>query len=370
MFDDLIALSYDRSDESRAGLLHSLSNLFTKGADSLSDRESQLFAELLCRLADQVPVEARAELSEKLAPLAFTPHAVALRLATDDDRTVFAVMLEHSVVLTEADLRAIASSRSQGHLLAIARRKDLSERVTDVLAIRGNAAVLVRVTANTTARFSDLGVEWLAMRGIDYPKVLMALSRRADMPRERLNRAVEALDDETRGKLENLIALSPRLAILLKGGENEAVLLKKERLEREIASLIRRVKQGYVTLDDCIARFAREGRIAMMAELLTQATELEEAHIAKALAHGNDLALAVVCRSLSVSNNAYLMLAHMLATHLGLSAKDARSWAKNYVEVDRASALRALRFHRMRTGAPQGKATPGRVMAAGPATPG
>lgn len=370
MFDHLIALSQNASSDSRADLLNSLFALFTDRGESQTDREAQLFADILCRLVDQVSVDARAQLSHRLAPLAFTPHAVALRLATDGDRAVFAVMLEHSVVLTEADLRAIASSQSQGHLLAIARRRNLSERVTDVLAIRGDVAVLIGVTGNVTARFSDLGIEWLAMRGVDYPRVLMALSQRADMPRERLARAVQALDSETRARLGQIIALSPRLALSLKNEANERAQQKKERLEREIASLIRRVKRGYVTLDDCIARFAGEGRIEVVAELLTQATELEEAHIAKALAHGNDLALAVVCRSLSVSNNAYLMLAHMLATHLGLSAKDARNWAKNYAEVDRASALRALRFHRMRTGAPRGKARPGRVMAARSGAPG
>lgn len=361
MSDDLIALSLDGSRQSRADLLKSLARLFVEGGGNHTEREAELFADVLCRLVDQVPVDARAQLSRRLAPLAYTPHALALRLATDDDRQVFAVMLEKSVVLTEADLRAIAASRSQGHLLAITRRPDLGERVTDVLAICGDAAVLIGVTRNATARFSELGVEWLTMRGVDHPKVLMILSQRADMPRERLNRAVAALDAGVRARLGNLVALSPRLAILLTSEESETALREKEGLEREIASLIERVKQGHVTLDDCIARFAREGRIEMMAELLTQATELEEAHIARALAQGNDLTLAVVCRSLSVSNNAYLMLVHMLASHLGLTPKEARNWARNYAEVDRASAIRALRYHRMPSAAVKDRARPDRL---------
>lgn len=361
MFDDLIALSQDKSRQTRADLLKSLARLFTDGGEGHSEREAGLFADILCRLVDQVSVNERAQLSHKLAPLAFTPHAVALRLATDEDRRVFAVMLEQSVVLTEADLCAIASSRGQGHLLAITRRQGLGERVTDVLAIRGDAAVLIGVTGNATARFSELGVEWLVMRGIDHPTVLVALSQRADVPRERLRRAVKAQDEEVRAKLGHIIALSPRLALSLKNEASERAQQEKDRLEREIAALIRRIKDGHVTLDDCIARFAREGRIEVMAELLTQATELEEAHIAKALAHGNDLALAVVCRSLGVSNNAYLMLVHMLASHLGLPQKDARGWARNYAEVDRASAIRALRFHRMRMPSVRQAARPERL---------
>ena len=215
MFDQLIALSQNKSSDSRRDLLTSISELFTEGAETYTDTETQLFSDILCRLVDQVSVDVRAQLSQRMAPLAVTPRDVAFRLASDEALAVSGAMLELSEALTDSDLHAIASSLSQGHLLAITRRQGLSETVTEVLADRGDAAVLEGVTNNATARFSDLGLKRLTMRGLDYPKVLMALSQRTDMPPVRLARAVATLDAESRAKLENLAALSPDFAVLL-----------------------------------------------------------------------------------------------------------------------------------------------------------
>lgn len=348
MFDRLIALSQEKSSDSRRDLLILISELFTDGAENYTDAETKLFGDILCRLVDQVSVDMRAQFSEQMAPLACTPHAVALRLASDEALAVSGVMLERSEVLTDADLRDIAGSLSQGHLLAITRRTGLSETVTEVLADRGNGEVLEGVTGNDTARFSDFGLKRLTTRGLDYPRVLMALSKRADMPPERLARAMASFDAEARAKLENLVALSPDFAVLLVTEAAGIARQRQQELQQEITSLLRRIGQRLGTVDEAIIGFARDGRIEAVAELLTQAGGLEEAHIANVLNHENDFGLAVVCRSLRIGDEAYLKLSQLRAEHLGQSPSVAEAWAGNYAEIDRQSAARALHFHRMR----------------------
>jgi uncharacterized protein (DUF2336 family) len=348
MFDQLIALSQEKSPEKRGDLLIWVSELFTEGAGSYTDAETHLFGDILCRLVDQVSVDVRAKFSEQMAPLDFTPREVALRLATDEALAVSTAMLERSSVLTDADLRDMANSLSQGHLLAIARRDGLGETITEVLAERGDAKVLERVSGNATARFSDYGLKRIARRGLDHPRVLKALSERADMPAERLARAMAAFDAEARAKLENLVALSPDFAVLLL---TEAAVLarsRKQALDEEITALLRRIRQRLVTLDEAIAGFAAAGRIEALTELLTQASDLEEAHIASVLKHDNDFGLGVVCRSLGVGGDAYLKLSAFRAALLGQPPAAATAWAANYAKIDPASADRALYFHRMR----------------------
>ncbi len=351
MFDRLIALSQEKSTDKRGDLLVWISELFTEGADTYTDAETKLFGDILCRLVDQVSVDVRAQFSEQMAPLSCTPHAVAMRLATDEALSVSAVMLEQSVVLTDADLRVIAGSFDQGHLLALTRRKGLSETVTEVLVDRGNVEVLDGVTHNVTARFSEFGLRRLATRGLDYPKVLMALSQRADVSAERLVRAMASFDAEARAKLNNLVALLPDFAALLVMEAAELARQRKQELEQEISTLLRRISQRLGTLDEAIAAFARDHRIEAVAELLTQVTGLEEAHIANVLNHDNDFGLAVICRSLGIGDKAYLDLSRLRADHLGQSPAMADAWAGNYAEIDRPSADRALYFHRMRVAA-------------------
>ena len=355
MFDRLIALSQEKTSEKRGDLLIWISELFTEGAEDYTDAETRLFGDILCRLVDQVSVDVRAQFSEQMAPLSCTPRAVAMRLASDEEIAVSGVMLEQSAVLTDTDLRDIASSLSQGHLLAITRRNGLSETVTEVLADRGNVEVLEGVTRNATARFSDFGLKRLATRGLDYPKVLLALSQRADMPAERLARAMASFDAESRAKLQNIVALSPDFAALLVTEASDIAHRRKQELEREISSLLRRIRQRLSTLDDAIVGFADQGRIEAVAELLTQVGGLEEAHISNVLNHENDFGLAVVCRSLSIGDEAYLKLSQLRANHLGQSPSMADAWAGNYAEIDRPSADRALHFHRMRMAALKGE---------------
>ncbi len=348
MFARLLTLSQDKSSDSRRELLKSISELFTDGAETYSDVETELFSDILCRLIDQVSVDVRADMSQQMAPEARTPRAVALRLASDEALSVSGVMLEKSPVLTDSDLRAIASSQSQGHLLAITRRENLSETVTEVLAARGNEAVLEGVTNNATARFSDLGLQHLATRGLDYPQVLKALSQRADMPPARLMRAISSLDAGGRAKLQSLAATSPDFAAMLVMEATEAAHRRKEDLRHEVASLVRRMKMGMMTLDECIARYARDRRMEALVELLSQAGDLEETHIFNVMNQVNDFGLAVVCRSLGVGDKAYSKLSLMRAEHLHLAPADAEGWGRNYAELDKESADRALRFHRVR----------------------
>lgn len=348
MFNRLIALSQGRSSEKRRDLLVLISELFTDGAETYTDAETRLFGDILCRLVDQVSVDVRAQFSERMAPLSCTPHAVALRLAQDEELAVSGVMLEQSEILTDADLCEIAGALSQGHLLAITRRKDLSEAVTEVLADRGDVEVLEGVTRNERARFSDFGLKRLAARSLDHPEVLRALSKRADMPSERLARAFAVFDAEARRKLENLVALSPDFAALLVTEAAGIARQQKLELEKEITTLVRRIGQRIGTLDDAIDDFARDSRMDAVAELLVQVSGLEASHIDNVLNHDNGYGIAVVCRSLGISDKAYLKLSQLRANHLKQGAAAIDAWLANYAEIDRQAADRALYFHRMR----------------------
>ncbi|CAI9416908.1 hypothetical protein ANOBCDAF_03841 [Pleomorphomonas sp. T1.2MG-36] len=348
MFDRLIALSQGKTREKRRDLLVLISELFTDGAENYTDAETRLFGDVLCRLVDQVSVDVRAQFSERMAPLACTPHAVALRLAQDEELSVSGVMLEQSDILTDTDLCEIAGALSQGHLLAITRRRGLSETVTEVLADRGNVEVLEGVTSNATARFSDIGLKRLTTRGLDHPTVLRALSKRADMPAERLARAVAAFDAEARGKLENLVALSPDFAALLVTEAAGIARQQKLEQEKEITALVRRIGQRLTTLDEAIDVFVRDDRLDAIGELLVQVSGLEDSHIANVLNHDNGYGIAVVCRSLSIGDKAYLKLSQLRASHLRQPAAAVDAWVANYAEIDRQAADRALYFHRMR----------------------
>ena len=100
-----------------------------------------VFGEVIGRLADEIEVAARAQLSKRLAPSDNAPVKVVKKLAFDDSIDVAGPVLRQSERLDTRTLVANAKSKSQQHLLAIWERRTISEEVTDVLATRGDREV-------------------------------------------------------------------------------------------------------------------------------------------------------------------------------------------------------------------------------------
>ncbi len=93
--------------------------------------------------------------------------------------------------------------RVQEHLLAIAQRLKLNERVTDVLVERGDHRVVHRVVTNKGAQFSLAGYEKLTERASRSRRLTLALARRSDLPRQTFLKLLETASASVRAELEN-----------------------------------------------------------------------------------------------------------------------------------------------------------------------
>ena len=152
------------SHAKRAETLERVTALFLAGAESFSDRHVDLFDDVLVLLIEEIETKARAQLSNRLAPVGNAPAKVLRRLANDDDIAVAGPVLKLAPHLAEADLIDIASTKGEAHLHAISRRRSLGEAVTDVLMRRGGREVARSVAANRGARLSANGFHSLVKR--------------------------------------------------------------------------------------------------------------------------------------------------------------------------------------------------------------
>jgi hypothetical protein len=165
-------------------ILRRVTDLFLAGASVYSDEQVDLFDGVISRLADRIETKARAELANRLAPIANAPTTTVRWLARDDSIEVAAPILTQSSRLTDEDLLEIAENNSQERLLAISKRAALSESVGDALVIRGNRDVVLSVTQNEGARFSETGYGRLVERSIDDEVLAICVGMRKDIPRE------------------------------------------------------------------------------------------------------------------------------------------------------------------------------------------
>src|ERR1700761_4970400 len=141
--------------ESRARALWHTTDLMLAGR--FSEHEIWLFGDVVARLADEIEVAARAQLSERLAHFDQAPVNIIHKLAFDDAIEVAGPVLRESKQLETYALVANACTKSQAHMLSISKRETLEERVTDELVKRGDQDVVNSVASNTGAKFHDLG---------------------------------------------------------------------------------------------------------------------------------------------------------------------------------------------------------------------
>jgi uncharacterized protein (DUF2336 family) len=170
------------SSAERLAVQREMTDLFL--ATSYTEGKAAIFNAVMGRLIEKIDRRGLLEMSGRLAAIDYAPALVIVRLSTSDDIAVAGPVLEKSNVLTDEHLVAVAKTKSQDHLAAIAARARINEVVTDVLVQRGNADVAQRLVTNMGARFSEIGFVRVIHGASSNEALRAALTLRKDVPEE------------------------------------------------------------------------------------------------------------------------------------------------------------------------------------------
>ncbi len=187
--------------ESRMRALWHTTDLMITGR--YSEDEIWTFGEVIGRLADEIEVAARAQLARRLARFDKAPVNIIHKLAFDDSIDVAGPILRGSEKLEPYALVANVCTKGQTHLLAISKREQLEETVTDVLVTRGDQEVVNSVATNSGARFSDFGFLHMIQRAEGDSILAEQLGLREDIPRHIFQQLIAKASDDVRKRLEH-----------------------------------------------------------------------------------------------------------------------------------------------------------------------
>jgi len=199
LFEDLDEAILRGNGETRLRALNYAVDLLLSGSYNATDIAT--FGEVIARLADEIELAARAELSTRLAPSDRIPSSLAQKLARDEAIQVARPMLANSGRLDDGFLVDIAKTRSQAHLLAISERKTLNPVVTDVLVTRGDKQVVNAVASNDGAKFSDFGFLHLVKRAEGDAILAEHLGLRKDIPRRLFQQLIAKASRDVKKRL-------------------------------------------------------------------------------------------------------------------------------------------------------------------------
>jgi uncharacterized protein (DUF2336 family) len=293
-------LADDAAEEVRAELAAKIARLMP----GLAARESQdvvtlTFATLEV-LARDSAAKVRAILADEIKHLDCVPRDVALRLAHDVEDLVAAPILEYSPLLSDADLmEIIAGGQAQQALAAIARRRPLSEDVSDRLVQALDVPAVAALLVNPDARMRKETLDRIVEEAEAIESWHEPLVMRADLSARAIRRiggfVGAALLEQlvARGDLSDAtrIHLNRRLRARLEAGEAEGGA-------ENAAQLVAAAKaQG--TLDDgFVENAAASGNRETVTLALAALAQVPEGTVRKMLGHrGAKPVVALVWRA-------------------------------------------------------------------------
>jgi len=348
---DLIDLAQENSSAKRRELLREMTDLFFSVHAPQTEPEIALFDTVLVQLSNDMEEAVRAELGVRFAAEPTAPKGLVRKLA-NDNISVAEPILATSRVLSEADLLDVVRTQGQDHLRAVSKREAVSEAISDVIVERGDDQTLGVLLGNEGAQLSRGASERAVDRAVRNKDLHEAVINRRDLPPDLLNEMYFVAEARLRQRiLEQNAAIDPALleAALSKGrtrvaAEDGALPADYDEAEAYITEL----RNAGELSPKVLARFLRSGGMTHFLVALGQLADIDF-HTARSIVEKKELdALGVVCKAADLDRALFLTYTVVLLGQDGDAMAKAHEYGKMYAALPRETAMRTLRFWRLR----------------------
>lgn len=344
------------SKDKRVDTLRRITDLFVEDADRLTEKQIDVFDDVLGHLIKRIEGRALAELSRRLGPVNNAPIEVVRQLAKDDDIAVAEPILTKSMRLTESDLIEIASTKTQAHLLAVCARPQIAAAVTDVLLQRGDRSVFHQLAGNSGATFSESGFQTLVRHSEGDDQLAEKVGLRADVPlrlfRELLLRATEAV----RSRLvalagpENRNRITSILTAISEDAHNEAGFHNRHDYAQAHTRVVELQAAGLLD-EAAVFGFAKAGHYAEIVAALSVLCSAPMPLLENLLQSGHREAVLIPCKAAGLEWPTVRAVLNCRSVSGSVSEQDMESARADYFKLSRSGAQRVLRFWQVRRAA-------------------
>jgi hypothetical protein len=336
------------SEARRIDMLARIADVFIADASRYSEEQVRLFDDIMVRLIESVGASARAALAAKLAPIADAPVGVINALAFDHDIEVAGVVLTRSERLQEQALLASAKTKSLRHLLAISRRRDLGEALTDVLIERGDRKLNLSIAANSSARISDFGFRLLVKWATGDDELAGVIGLRPDIPRPHFLVLLENASRHVRARLAaanpQTTSAAERMVSEIVGGDEGKVSAK---LVASRARLERQHRLGRLTEKE-IAHFANDRKLEETIAALAILCDMPSDVVGRALIDQNPELALILGKVAGLSPASIRAVLALRGPDSGTSSQNIEGALDSYDRLPVDTAQRVLGFFRDR----------------------
>jgi uncharacterized protein (DUF2336 family) len=337
------------SPQQRVEMLMQIADLFVGNSPRYTEVEINLFDEIITRLATEIETSVRSLLAQRLAPIANAPANIMRILASDDEIKVAYPVLAQSNRVDDALLVQCARSKSQDHLLAISRRKTLSEVVTDVLVERGNKQVVLSTANNRGARFSEASFCRLIKRSDGDDTLAACVGPRPDIPQPLLLVLLETASELVRAKLiaENQHSrpdIQHAVAKATNGFRDTAHAHSSTHADTQV--MIRSIKDSGQLVDDTIRKLSEDKKSEEITAALAQICDVSVDVIQREMLQDKPETILILAKAAKLSWPTTKAL--LSSCRQGrLSSREIEQCLASFERLNFATAQRIVEFYKM-----------------------
>ncbi len=309
----LLQLALDKSIEGREQLTTRIAQLSLEREHMLSDQERDLMFDILDKLIHEFEVPIRQRLAERLSRNAAAPHALVVALANEEFAVAHPVLLR-STLLSDEELIRIIQHRSRQHQIAIARRRDLSEAVSDELVNTQDSDVITALLENHSARISKATLAYLAEQAEHIDSYQEPLVRRQDLTAELATRLYWVVAASLRSEiLQNYDIHPTALDDALESSVLETVEESRngnggDNMEKTAAELARSMAAERPVNAALLIKTLRQGQVPLFEALFEEWTKISMPRRAEILYGPGGEGLAIACLALGVTKQDFATL--------------------------------------------------------------
>lgn len=255
------SLLSDSSVATRTKTTSAIASEYSSGG--MTERQRRVAEGILEIMARDVEQNVREALSRQVKSCPFLPHTLAMTLA-DDIESVSLPMIQFSSVLSEIDLISIIDTGNVNKQVAVAKRKSVSQRVSERLVDTENETVVGTLLANDGADISERSYVKVATTFPGNEKIQALMADRPSLPLSVIERLISSVTVELRERIVNRHDFPAELADRIVADGRESALTRSisgEARVAEVEGLIIRLKSKGQLTPTLILRSLCEGDI-------------------------------------------------------------------------------------------------------------
>jgi uncharacterized protein (DUF2336 family) len=347
---DLISLANEPSSAKRRELLRGVTDMFFAG-EGHNPVEMTLFDDVMSQLAGEMEEAVKIELAERLGEAPAPPRGLSRTLASDSI-TVAAPILRNSSALTDEDLLHVARTQGQDHLRAISQRTSVSSAVSDAIVARGDDDTLGVLLRNEGAVLSREAHETVVDRAAANPSLHEAVIDRNSLPVDLLNEMYFMVEARLRDRImEKNAGVDPATLEAALSAGRKRIAVEDGALPADFAEAekeFRALRAKAQISPQLLANMLRAKKTTLFLVALSDMADVDF-HTARKILERREMdALSVICKAADFDRSLFLTFALLILEPTDDVMLKAKSYGELYAALPRESALRTIRFWRLR----------------------